>query len=95
MNTATILTIVKARLGIVHTKRDVYLMNIIESVIDELSIQQKILLDSSNLIHQMFIVDLSVWRYQSRDNFEKMPRHLQFRLHNIIVSNKPAVIEDV
>ena len=85
MNTATILELVKARLGISSYIRDTYLLAIIESIITELEDEKGILLDSENANHLMFVVDYSTWRYQSKDEAGGMPRHLQFRLHNLVI----------
>ena len=41
----------------------------------------------------MFIVDYSTWRYQSRDEAKGMPRHLQFRLHNIFISQAKGDVD--
>lgn len=87
MNTATILTIVKARIGISSTVRDSYLIAIIESIIKELEDEKGIALDPDNMNHLMYIVDYATWRYQNRDGDKGMPRNLQFRLHNIIIHN--------
>ena len=86
MNTATILELVKARLGISSYIRDTYLLAIIESIITELESEKGILLDRDNANHLMFIVDYSTWRYQSKDEPGGMPRHLQFRLHNLVIN---------
>lgn len=80
------LNLVKARLGISTTVRDEYLTAIINGVTNELKDEKGLVLDSANPYHLMFVVDLSSWRYQNRDNMDGMPRHLQFRLHNMIVS---------
>lgn len=79
------LTLVKARLGISSTIRDEYLIAIIEGVISELESVQGLVLDGANSYHLMFVVDLSTWRYENKDNMAGMPRHLQFRLHNLII----------
>ena len=63
MDTATILELVKARLGISTNVRDAYLISIIESVIKELE-RKGITLEIDNMNHTMFIVDYSVWRYK-------------------------------
>ena len=78
MDTATILDLVKARLGISTTVRDTYLLAIIDGVIKELEDEKGLVLDSANPNHLMFVVDYSTWRYQSRDSLDGMPRHLQF-----------------
>ena len=79
------LPLVKARLGISSQVRDEYISKIIEGVIKELSDVQGLVLTESNPQHLMFVVDLSEWRYTNRDHHDGMPRHLQFRLHNLII----------
>ena len=81
------LELTKARIGISTTVRDLYLEKIVESVIEELSENNGLSLDSDNSYHLMFVVDFADWRYSNRDNHKGMPRHLQFRLHNMIISN--------
>ncbi|WP_251026864.1 hypothetical protein [Bacillus sp. ISL-46] len=80
-----VLQLVKARLGISSTVRDLYLLAIIEGVLTELSEEQGLVLDEFNSYHLMFVADFSTWRYQNRDSEGSMPRHLQFRLHNLII----------
>lgn len=85
MNTDTILALTKARLGISSTVRDSYITAIINSVIKELEDEKGIVLDLDNTNHLMFVVDYATWRYQSRDSDTGMPRHLQYRLHNLFI----------
>lgn len=85
MNTSTILDLVKARLGITSSVRDSYLSAIIDGVRKELEEEKGIAIDDTNPYHLMFIVDYATWRYQSRDSEGDMPRHLQFRLHNLLI----------
>ncbi|WP_337970291.1 phage head-tail connector protein [Virgibacillus salexigens] len=80
------LALVKARLGITSTVRDEYLSKIIEGVAYELSEVNGLSLSSDNSFQLMFVVDLSTWRYQNRDESGSMPRHLKFRLHNLIIN---------
>jgi hypothetical protein len=80
-----VLQLVKARLGITSTVRDVYLLAIIEGVLTELSEEQGLVLSEINSYHLMFVADFSTWRYQNRDSGGGMPRHLQYRLHNLII----------
>ena len=86
MDVAQVLELVKARLGITTAVRDAYLTAIIFGVIDELEKEKGIQLDSDNAHHLMFVVDYATWRYQSRDSSGALPRHLQWRLHNLIIS---------
>jgi hypothetical protein len=85
MNELTILELVKSRLGISTTIRDTYITEIIKSVLMELYDEKGLILDETNPYHLMFVVDYSTWMYQSKDSMEGMPRHLQFRLHNLII----------
>lgn len=86
MDTDLILQMAKARIGLTSPVRDTYLMKIIESVIDELENEKGLSLDKDSPHHLMFVVDYSTWRYQNRDTSGAMPRHLQFRLHNLKIS---------
>jgi len=85
MDVAQVLELVKARLGITTEVRDVYLTTIIEGIIKELTDEKGLVLDGTNPYHLMFVVDFATWRYQSRDESGAMPRHLQFRLHNLMI----------
>ncbi|CAM3678581.1 hypothetical protein GCM10009865_47580 [Aeromicrobium ponti] len=80
-----VLQLVKSRLGISSTVRDAYLLAIIDGVMLELSDEKGLVLDANNSYHQLFISDYVTWRYQNRDSEGSMPRHLQFRLHNLII----------
>lgn len=92
MDTNTVLQLVKARLGITINIRDVYLTAIINGVKHELIDEKGISLEAENPNHLMFIVDLSTWRYENRDSEGAMPRHLQFRLHNLMIHNGGATV---
>jgi len=85
MDVAQVLELVKARLGITTAVRDVYLAAIINGVITELEDEKGLALDGANPYHLMFVVDFATWRYQNRDESGAMPRHLQFRLHNLMI----------
>lgn len=87
MDTATILDLVKARLGISSDARNTYLLAIIEGLIYELENQQGIKLNVEDKNQLMLVVDYAVWRYQSRDNSGAMPQHLHFRLRNLYVNS--------
>ncbi len=85
MNVSSVIELVKARLGITSPVRDVFLYTIINSIIKELEDEKGLVLDGTNPYHLMFIVDFATWRYQSRDSDKGMPRHLQYRLHNLVI----------
>lgn len=94
MDETQILTLVKARLGITTAVRDTYLAAIISGVIDELTKEKGIVLNADDAHHLMFVVDYATWRYQNVSEPAhapgktplSMPRHLQYRLHNLILS---------
>jgi hypothetical protein len=81
----TTVELVKERLGIRTNVRDNYITSIVDSVIAELEQEKGLVLDGANPYHFMFIVDYSEWRYSNKGSQEGMPRHLQFRLHNLMI----------
>lgn len=85
MDTAAIIALVKARLGISTPVRDTYLTAIAEAVKKELEDEKGLVLDAANPYHLLFVSDYATWRYQSRDSPLGMPRDLQFRLHNLMI----------
>lgn len=85
MDTQLVVFLVKERLGIKTSVRDTYLAAITDSIVKELEDEKGLVLDGANPYHLMFVVDYATWRYQSRDSNEGMPRHLQFRLHNLMI----------
>jgi len=80
------LPLLKSRLGISTAVRDDYLTKIIEGIEDELTTVQGVVLDTQNNAHLMFVVDYADYRYSNRDN-PVMPRHLQWRLHNLVIGS--------
>ena len=96
MNTETVLQLVKASLGITTNVRDSYIEAIVQGVITELEDEKGLALDGANPYHLMFVVDYATWRYQNRDSEGAMPRHLQFRLHNLMIhANKESDDNDI
>ena len=92
MDVQVILDLVKDSKGIrASTSRDTFITAIINSVITELTDEKGLTINAGNMNHTMFVVDYCVWRYDSRDSKEVMPRHLQFRLHNIMIHDIQAL----
>lgn len=81
------LELVKESVGLRSNIRDGFLTAIIKGVEKQLTDEQGIALDLDNPYHLMFLVDFSAWRHKNRDSAEKVPRHLQFRLHNLIIKS--------
>ena len=87
MEQTQILALLKAKLGISGAFRDEYLNHLILSVQDEIKKQKKIKLDTNRYDHMDFLIDYSAFRYDNRDNNILMPKHLQYRLHNLLIEN--------
>ncbi|NOJ73889.1 hypothetical protein [Paenibacillus alvei] len=85
MDVNTVVSLVKEGLGIRTSVRDGFITAIVEGVIKELEDEKGLALDMANSYHLLFVCDYATWRYQSRDSGKHMPRHLQFRLHNLMI----------
>lgn len=81
----TTLNLLKARLGITKKNRDEYLQAIINGILTELKERQGLIIDLVRPDHLMFLVDYATYRYQNVGEESGMPRHLQWRLHNLLV----------
>lgn len=88
MNNGQLLELLKLKLGISTTLRDKPLEKIIDAVISELGENLGVVLDPERADHEMFVVDFAAYRYEGGVD---MPRHLQWRLHNLQVSSKGKV----
>jgi hypothetical protein len=84
MDISIVLQLVKESLGIKSDTRDKYLTTIIKGVTKELEDEKGLILDEDNDYHLLFVVDYAAWSYKNKDG-SGMPRHLQFRLHNLII----------
>lgn len=98
MDTATVVSLVKERLGIKTTVRDTYLTSIVDGILAELEDEKGLVLDGANPYHLMFVVDYATWRYQSVTEGTSpslsMPRHLQYRLHNLMIHAKAGQVSE-
>lgn len=88
MNKGQLLELLKLKLGISTTLRDKPLEKIIDAVTSELEENLGVVLDPDRADHEMFVVDFAAYRYEGGVD---MPRHLQWRLHNLQVSSKGKV----
>lgn len=77
VNTETALGLVKARLNMLssNTSLDTYLQARISAEIDDLTANGITLNDSYGDL--LLVVDMTVWRYQNRDNAGSMPDWLR------------------
>lgn len=88
MDEGQLLELLKLKLGISTDLRDKPLKKIISSVITELTDNLGIELVGERADHEMFIVDYAAYRYEG---VVDMPRHLQWRLHNLQIASKKEV----
>lgn len=86
MDTAVLLELVKLKLGISTELRDKPLTKIIDGVLSELQNELGITIQANRPDHELFVVDLAAHRYESKS--EALPRHLQWRLHNLQLGSK-------
>lgn len=82
-----IMALAKSGLGITSTVRDGRIGMLVRGVIDELETVHNITPDPDSTYQSVFIADWVEWRYSNRDSAEGMPRHLDYRLKNMIVKN--------
>ncbi len=79
------LKLVKTQLGISTQTRDDYIEAVLKGTVNELKEIQGLNLDIENPQHLMFLVDYTVWRYNSKDEEIGMPERLHWRLRNLMV----------
>jgi hypothetical protein len=72
---------VKESLGIRTNVKDNTLLMRVNGAIKELEDEKGLVLDGTNPYHLEFVVDYATWKFKN----EPMPRHLQFRMHNLII----------
>lgn len=98
MDTESIVSLVKARLGITSAIRDTYITAIVNAVVKELEDEKGIVLEPDNANHLLFCVDYATWKYQNKNTVDTMkyqagsiggamPRYLQYELHNLMIHN--------
>ena len=88
MDTDQIVALAKESLGIRSSVRDTLLKAITDGVVKELKDEKGLVLDGANPHHLLFVTDYVAWRYQSRDSSGTIPRHLQFRMHNLMIHTR-------
>lgn len=90
MDTALILQLFKADIGMTSALRDVYFTKMINGIITELTDEKGIVLEPENANHVMFIVDYASWKYTGKDSQTGMPDHLRRRMRNLYLHNGGA-----
>lgn len=88
MNKTQLLNLLKLKLGISTDLRDDPLNKIIDSVISEVEKVYGITLDTTRADHETFLIDFAAYRYEGGND---MPRSIQWRLHNLQISNRAVI----
>ncbi|WP_227397350.1 hypothetical protein [Jeotgalibacillus aurantiacus] len=83
MNSATILPIVKQKIGLRTAVRDTYIESIIKGVIKEFESRQGLTLDEQDHSHVMLVVDYSAYRYETPGQPDQLPHNLRYRLKEL------------
>lgn len=90
MDNTEILKITKYSLGLTTDVRDEYLLHIIEGARGELKnsgIDPEGQTESYTYEYNLYLAEYSAWLYRSRGGEVALPRHLQFRRHNLIIGH--------
>jgi len=86
MDRTELIEMVRARIGMTSTLRDVYIGRIVDAVIDELTNIKKIDL-TEEYTSFMLVVDITEWRYSNPQNTGDMPIHLKKRVNDMIIKS--------
>lgn len=82
-----LLTSLKFDLGIVTTSYDARLTQYLTSAYLSIT-RMGATLDSADMSHRNIVVQYAAWLWRRRDSMERMPRMVQYEIHNIIFSQK-------
>ena len=89
MSDEEILQIVKFKAGLTLDVRDTYILSIIKGARAELAnsgIYPEGQDENYKAEYEMYLVDYAYWLYSTKGE-SALPRHLQFRRHNLIVGH--------
>lgn len=83
----TLLYLLKTDLGITHTLRDAFFINLINGSIKEIE-RRGITLNQKSADDQMLIVDYAAWVYRKRQEDIPLAANIQHRLRNRIIKER-------
>jgi hypothetical protein len=89
MDDQKVMALAKEKIGIKNTARDTYLTAISKGVINELEEENGLTLDDTNYRHLLFVADYVEFRFNNPN--ADMPRHLKYRLHNLLIHDGSQV----
>lgn len=85
------LKILKNDLGRLDNKQDEYLSNRLNSAKKEIE-REGIKIDMDEIEHVLILVDYTAWLYRKRTQDIPFPRHLRYRMNNLLFSQKAGKI---
>lgn len=71
----------------IDKETEAYLQNRIDAAKEEIELEG-IKLDMDNIKHVLVVVDYAAWLYKKRNQDVGFPRHLRYRMNNILFSQK-------
>lgn len=83
----TILTYLKTDLGILHTVRDAYFIELIKATIKEIE-RRGITLDLKSADDAILVADYAAWTYRKRQEDAPLANNIQHRLRNRIIKER-------
>lgn len=85
----TLLNLLKLDLGITHSIRDAFFIQLLNATIKEIE-RRGITVDKSSADDQMLIVDYASWTYRKRQEDIPLAHNIQHRLRNRIIKERIA-----
>jgi len=85
----TLLNLFKLDLGITHSVRDAFFLQLLQGSIQEIE-RRGITLDQKSADDQMLIVDYAAWTYRKRQEDAPLASNIQHRIRNRIIQERIA-----
>jgi hypothetical protein len=85
----TIINLLKLDLGIQHSLRDAFFIQLVKGTIGEIE-KRGITLDLNKASDQMLVSDYSAWVYRKRQEDVPLANNIQTRLRNRIIEERIA-----
>jgi hypothetical protein len=83
----TILNLLKIDLGITHSIRDTYFIQLLQGSVKEIE-KRGITLDLNKTEDQMLLADYAAWIYRKRTEDTPLANNIQHRLRNRIIEER-------
>jgi len=83
----TLLPLLKMDLGITHSLRDEYFLNLLKGAKNEIE-RKGFELDLADIEDQVLLVDYTAWNYRKRQEDVPLARNIQARIRNRIIKER-------